>query len=93
MPRLMCPEGRDEDIDDDRDEDQGGGGVIESVEPPLFLHLIEVEPSWGEGHGKKGEREGPQPTPSAPQHPIWGKTPGKGGWRPSFARQGASPWH
>lgn len=38
----MYPEGRNEDIDDDRDGDQAGGRVVELVNLALLSYLIEV---------------------------------------------------
>lgn len=39
----MCPEGCDEDVDDDSDKDQGSGRVVKLVEMQLLFHLIKVQ--------------------------------------------------
>lgn len=58
----MCPEGRDEDVDDDSDEDQGGGRIVELVESPLLFYLVEVQSSCGEeGEANEGLGVGGQP--------------------------------
>lgn len=51
----MCPEGRDEDVDDDSDKDQGGGRIVELIESPLPFYLIKVQSSCGEeGEANEG---------------------------------------
>lgn len=58
----MSPKGCNEDVDDDRDEDQGGGRVVELVELPLLSYLIEVQPRCGRV-GEWGRRVGLGPQP------------------------------